>query len=61
MPFNMRESELLGLTTELQCQLAFSKLNIVLSKPITQDSRYDYIADINGELIRIQCKTCILS
>lgn len=53
----MRDAEILGLSTELQCQLAFTKLNIVLSKPITIDSRYDFIADINSKLIRIQCKT----
>ena len=47
-----------GLITELQCQLAFSNLGFVVSQPITEDSRYDYIVDINGNLIRIQCKTC---
>ena len=56
----MRDTEILGLTTEIQCQLAFTKLNIVLSKPITADSRYDFIADINNKLYRIQCKTSIL-
>lgn len=47
-----------GLVTELLCQLDFSKLGILLSAPITEDSRYDFIADVNGNLIRIQCKTC---
>ena len=56
----MRDSEILGRTTELECQLAFTKLNIVLSQPITPDSRYDYIADINNKLYKIQCKTAIL-
>ena len=55
----MRDSEILGQSTELECQLAFTKLNIVLSQPITQDCRYDYIADIRGKLCRIQCKTCL--
>lgn len=56
----MRDSEILGLSTEIQCQLAFTQLNIVLSKPITADSRYDFIADIKGHLIKIQCKTAVL-
>ena len=47
----------LGLLTELLCQIDFSKRGIVLSQPITSDCRYDYIADINDQLIRIQCKT----
>lgn len=50
-----------GLITELQCELAFSNIGIVLSKPIVEDSRYDYIADLNGNFIRIQCKTCAVS
>lgn len=53
----MRDAEILGLSTEIQCQLAFTQLNIVLSKPITTDSRYDFIADVNGKLLKIQCKT----
>ena len=56
----MRDTEILGRTTELECQLAFTKLNIVISQPITPDSRYDYIADIDNKLYRIQCKTSIL-
>lgn len=54
----MNETKQKGLITELHCQLDFSELGILLSAPICEDSRYDYIADINGQLIRIQCKTC---
>ena len=46
-----------GLLTEIQCQLAFSSLGILVSQPITSDSRYDFIVDINNKLYRIQCKT----
>lgn len=47
-----------GLLTELQCQTDFSNYGILLSQPIVNDSRYDYIADIDGELYKIQCKSC---
>ena len=47
-----------GLITELQCQLAFSNLGFTVSQPINEDSRYDFIVDIDNHLIRIQCKTC---
>lgn len=58
---SMRDAEILGLSTEIQCQLVFTQLNIVLSKPITSDSRYDFIADVNGKLLRIQCKSSSVS
>lgn len=50
-----------GLVTELKCQLDFSKYGILLSKPITNDSRYDFIADVNNKLYRIQCKAAGIS
>ena len=46
-----------GLLTEIACQEAFSEIGILLSQPIIPDSRYDYIADINGILYKIQCKS----
>lgn len=49
-----------GLITELHCQLAFSNLGFTVCVPICEDSRYDFIVDINGKLIRVQCKTCSL-
>ena len=53
----MNETNQKGLITESYCQVGFSQIGIMLSKPISHDCRYDYIADINGKLIRIQCKT----
>lgn len=53
----MTEAACSGLLTELHCQMDFTQENIMLSKPISTDSRYDYIADINGKLYKIQCKT----
>ena len=57
----MTESSISGLLTELHCQEEFSQYNILLSKPIVQDSRYDFIADINGNFYKIQCKTASLN
>ena len=46
-----------GNLTELQCITAFYELGYHISIPYGENSRYDFIADINGKLIRIQCKT----
>lgn len=54
----MIESKILGNTTEMECMLEFMKLGIQVSIPFGEDSRYDFIADINGKLYRIQCKHC---
>lgn len=50
-----------GLITELQCQLEFAKAGITVFAPITQDSKADFIVDINNHLYRIQCKTASIS
>lgn len=49
-----------GNLTELQCILAFYELGYKVSIPYGENSRYDFIADIEGKLLRIQCKTCHL-
>ncbi len=46
-----------GLLTEIQCQKDFSERGILLSQPIINDSRYDYLADINKKIYKIQCKS----
>lgn len=46
-----------GNLTELKCLTAFYELGYQCSIPYGENSRYDLIADINGKLIRIQCKT----
>lgn len=53
----MQENIKKGLLTELQCELDFSRMGFIVSKPITSDSRYDYIVDLKGKLLKIQCKT----
>lgn len=46
-----------GNLTELQCLTAFYQLGYQCSIPYGENSRYDFIADIDGRLIRVQCKT----
>ena len=41
----------------MECMLAFMKLGYQVSIPFGEDSRYDFIADINDKLYKIQCKT----
>lgn len=49
-----------GVSTELQCLAEFAKLGIMISIPYGDYGRYDFIADINNKLYRIQCKTSSL-
>lgn len=57
----MRDNTIKGVLTELQCQKDFIERGILVSQPITQDSKYDYIVDIKGILYKIQCKSSSLS
>ena len=54
----MIESKILGNATEMECMLECMKLGIQVSIPFGEDSRYDFIMDINGKLYRIQSKHC---
>ncbi len=51
------ESKQKGIITELQCITAFNQLGYHISIPYGENSRYDFIADINSKLIRVQVKT----
>lgn len=57
----MQENTIKGTLTELQCQKDFIQRNILVSQPIVQDSRYDFIIDLEGKLYKIQCKSSSLS
>lgn len=46
-----------GNLTELKCISAFYELGYQCSIPYGENSRYDLIADIDGKLIKVQCKT----
>nr|DAG26596.1 MAG TPA: putative endonuclease [Bacteriophage sp.] len=52
----MQEREIKGITTELLCQAEFIKRKINVSVPVSPYCKYDFIADIDGTLYRIQVK-----
>ena len=54
----MIKTKILGNTTEMECMLECLKLDIQVSIPFGEDSRYDFIMDYNGKLYRIQSKHC---
>ncbi len=56
----MLETKQKGLVVELECITYLYKLGYQVSTPYGENSRYDLIVDINGKLIRIQCKSCVL-
>lgn len=53
----MKENTNKGILVELFCELAFTEYGLTVLKPISTDSRYDYVVDINNKLYRIQVKT----
>lgn len=50
-------SHFIGEITEQQVALEFLKMGYLVSKPLVQSSRYDFIVDINHKLYKIQVKT----
>lgn len=54
----MLDQKQIGNLTELYCITAFCKLGYKVSIPYGENTRYDFIADVNNKLIRIQVKTC---
>ena len=53
----MLDSKQKGILTELQCITAFNELGYHVSIPYGENSRYDFIADIDTMLLRIQVKS----
>lgn len=47
-----------GDLTELQCITACYKLGYSISIPWGENTRYDFILDVDNKLYKIQCKTC---
>ena len=56
----MQENSIKGLLTEIQCEKDFISRGFLVSKPVTQDSKYDFIVDIKNNLYKIQCKSASL-
>lgn len=53
----MLNSKQIGNITEMQCMLAFIQQGYNISTPYGDCERYDFIADVNGKLLKIQVKT----
>ena len=53
---NLFNTQLKGRTTEIEVVLAFIKLGFNIAEPFVPD-RYDFIADVNGHLFKIQVKS----
>ena len=49
-----------GNLTELQCLAAFAQCGCSISIPYGDNSKYDFIADVEGQLLKIQVKTASL-
>lgn len=54
---NTLSSHFIGEITEQQVAIEFLKLGILVSKPLVQSSRYDFIIDVNHHLYKVQVKT----
>lgn len=54
----MDDTLIRGDVNELQCILDFQKRGYYCSIPFSGSCRYDLIADVNNNLLRIQCKSC---
>ena len=55
---NMLDTKIRGNVTELECMTAFVKEGYNVYIPFGEDSRFDFIGDVNGNLLRVQCKSC---
>lgn len=49
-----------GNLTEMQCMAAFMAQNCGVNIPYGDNSKYDFIADVDGHLLKIQAKTSSL-
>ena len=53
----MTNTNFKGAITELKCKTYFLELGYVVSTPEVP-ARYDFVVDINNQLLKIQVKTC---
>ena len=54
----MNYTQSIGNVVELQCISKFIELGYEVSVPYGNGAKYDFIADVNGKFLRIQCKAC---
>ena len=54
---NELSSHFVGEITEQEVALEFLKLGYLVSKPLVQSSKYDFVVDINHKLYKVQVKT----
>ena len=54
----MNYTQSIGNIVELQCISKFIELGYEVSIPYGNGAKYDFVADVNGEFLRIQCKSC---
>ena len=52
----MLNSKQIGNITEIECMLSFIKLGYNVLTPYGDCERYDFVADIDGKLIKVQVK-----
>lgn len=53
----MLNSKQIGNITEVESMLAFLKAGYNVLTPYGDCERYDFVADVNGKFLKIQCKT----
>ena len=53
----MINTQIQGAMTEQKCFLKCIELGYIVSKPLFDNARYDFILDAKGKLLRIQVKT----
>ena len=54
----MNYTQSIGDVVELQCIAKFIEMGYEVSIPYGNGAKYDFVADINGSFLRIQCKAC---
>ena len=54
----MNYTQSIGNIVELQCISKFIVLGYEVSIPYGNGAKYDFVADVNGKFLRIQCKSC---
>lgn len=54
----MNYTQSIGNVVELKCIAKFIELGYEVSIPYGNGARYDFIVDVNGQFLKIQCKSC---